>query len=198
VFPFQTLCLKDPFATFAVGSMIESYGAKAVCLTKHPCALYISQKRRGQATHIEDLFAQRKLRGRYAGDISDSTWESAMRHNPAGVALLWKIMARAITSQAEDITGLVIVRHEDLCVDPKETIKAICAHFGIVFDRRIEKYIGETSTGNRIYAKPGILHSFKRNSLALKDAWRGEIDPQEEAMIREVVGEDIHLLYEQW
>jgi hypothetical protein len=197
-FPAQTLCLKDPFATFTVGRMIQSHNAKAVCLTKHPCALYISQKRRGQASHIEDLFAQRKLRDRYAGDISDSTWESAMSHNPAGVALLWKIMARAITSQAEGNTGLSIVRHEDLCVDPAKTIQGICAHFGIRYDRRIEKYIGDTSRGNRIYAKPGRLHSFKRDSLALKDAWRGEIDTQEEMMIREIVGQDIHLLYEKW
>jgi hypothetical protein len=197
-FPSQTLCFKDPFATFAVGHMIEAYNAKTVCLAKHPCALYISQKRRGQASHIEDLFAQRQLLDRYAGDISDSTWESAMRHKPAGVGLLWKIMARAITSQDEALTGLVIIRHEDLCVDPVKTIKAICAHFDIDFGRRIEKYVGETSTGNRVYAKPGRLHSFKRDSLALKDAWRGEIDPQEEVEIREVVGDDIHLLYEQW
>lgn len=197
-FPPQILCLKDPFATFAAGHMIEKHNVKAVCLTKHPCALYISQKRRGQASHIEDLSAQHKLRDRYAGDISDSTWESAMSHKPAGVGLLWKIMARAVTSQAENLAGLSMVRHEDLCVDPIKTIKGICVHFGIEFGRRIEKYIGETSAGDRIYAKPGSLHSFKRDSLALKDAWRSEIDPQEEAVIQEVVGEDIHLLYEQW
>jgi hypothetical protein len=197
-FSSETLCLKDPFATFAAGHMIEEHNTKAVCLTKHPCALYISQKRRGQASHIEDLFAQHKLRHRCAGDISHSTWESAMSHKPAGVALLWKIMARVITSQAENLAGLSIVRHEDLCVDPIKTIKGICAHCGIEYGRRIEEYIGETSAGDRIYAKPGTLHSFKRDSLALKDAWRSEIDPQEEGAIREVVGEDIHLLYEQW
>lgn len=197
-FPSRTLCLKDPFATFAVGHMIESYGAKAVCLTRHPCALYLSQKRRGQAAHIEDLFAQRKLRSRYAGDIPDGTWESAVRHGPAGVALLWKIMARAITSQAGVLFNLSIVRHEDLCVDPVKTIKGICDHFGIACGRRVEKFVIETSRGNRVYAKDGKLHSFKRDSLALKDAWRGEINPQEETMIREVVGEDIHLLYERW
>lgn len=197
-FPFQTMCLKDPFATFAVGHMIESYNAKAVCLTKHPCALYLSQKRRGQAGHIEDLFAQRKLRGQYAGDISAGTWKSALRNNPAGVALLWKIMVRAMTSQAKDLANLSIVRHEDLCVDPTKAIKGICAHLGITYGHRIEKYITETSRGNRIYAKAGKLHFFKRNSLALKDAWRGVISPQEEAVIQKVVGDDIHLLYEQW
>ena len=196
--PSQILCLKDPFATFTVGHMIESYGAKAVCLTRHPCALYLSQKRRGHATHIEDLYYQPELRGQYAGDISDRTWESAIRHKPVGVGLLWKIMARTITSQAKDLTALSIVRHEDLCIDPIETIKGICTHFGIVYGRRIEKYIDKTSSGNRIYGRAGRLHSFKRNSLALKDAWRSEINPEEVSMIREVVGEDIHLLYDQW
>ena len=74
----------------------------------------------------------------------------------------------------------------------------ICAHLGITYGHRIEKYITETSRGNRIYAKAGKLHFFKRNSLALKDAWRGVISPQEEAVIQEVVGDDIHLLYDQW
>ena len=197
-FPFQTVCLKDPFATFAVGYMIESCNAKAVCMTKHPCALYLSHKRRGQAGHIEDLFAQSKLRDRYAGDISAGTWKSAMHNHPAEVALLWKIMARAITSQAKELANLSIVRHEDLCVDPFKAIKGIFAHLGIAYGPRIDKYITETSQGNQVYAKAGRLHFFKRNSLALKDAWRDVVSPQEMAVIQEVVGADIHLLYEQW
>lgn len=194
----RILCLKDPFATFAIGHMIESHGAKAVCLTRHPCALYHSQKRLGQASHIDDLFAQHRLRRQYAGDIPDSTWESAMRHSPAGVALLWKIMARAITAQAEGLAHLAIVRHEDLCVEPIKTIKGICDHFGIAWGRRVEKFVSETTEGNRVYGKDGKRHFFKRNSLALKDAWRGRINPLEETVIREVIGEDIHLLYEGW
>jgi len=192
----QTVCFKDPFATFALGHLIQSCSAKAVCLTKHPCALYLSQKRRGQTGHIEDLFAQRKRLGRYTGDISAGTWESAMSHHLAGVALLWKIMARAITSQAKDFAELSIVRHEDLCVDPVKAIKRICVHLGIPYGPRMERYIEDTSRGDRIYAKDGKLHSYKRNSLALKDAWHSEISPQEEAMIQDIVGDDIRLLYE--
>jgi hypothetical protein len=197
-FPLPTICLKDPFATFAIGHMIKSYNAKVVCLTKHPCALYLSQKRRGQAAHIEDLFAQRTLRNRYAGDISAETWESAMNHIPAGVALLWKIMARAVSCQARELKNLLIVRHEDLCFDPPRVIEAVCAHLSIPYGRRIEKYISDTSRGHQVYGKAGKLHYFKRDSLVLKDAWRGQISPQEEGAIRQVVGDDIHLLYEQW
>jgi hypothetical protein len=193
-----TVCFKDPFATFAIGYMIACCDARAVCLTKHPAALYFSHKRRGRREHIEDLFSQRKLLGRYAEDISPGTWETAMRHSPAGTALLWKIMARAITSQAEGFAALSVVRHEDLCVDPVKTIKGICTHLGIPFGRRAEKYILGTSRGDRIHAKAGKLHHFKRNSLALRDAWRGAISPEEEAVIQEVVGDDIHLLYENW
>jgi hypothetical protein len=196
--PLQTVCFKDPFATFAVDHMIQAGRAKAVCLTKHPGALYISQKRRGQPSHIEDLFAQGRLRELHAPDISDRTWEKAMRQSPVGVALLWKIMARVITSQAKDLAQLIIVRHEDLCNDPIKVIQGICAHLGIVSGPRIEKYIRKTSQGNRIYARRGRLHSFRRNSLALKDAWRSVISPQEEAMIQETVGEDLLLLYEKW
>lgn len=193
-----TICLKDPFATFAAGYLIEAYKSRVVCLTKHPCALYLSQKRRGQASHIEDLFAQPSLRERYGADISSDTWKLAMHHIPAGVALLWKIMARVITSQAREFVNLLIVRHEDLCVDPKKAIKRICAHFGLAYNRRIEKYVSATSQGSRIYARVGRLHSFKRDGLALKDAWRDHIIPPEERAIRDVVGDDIHLLYENW
>jgi hypothetical protein len=193
-----TVCLKDPFATFAVGHLIEAYSAKVVCLTKHPGALYFSQKRRGQAAHIEALYAQPQLRNRYAPDIPAGLWRSAMDQSPAGVALLWKIMARVITSQARDFVNLSIVRHEDLCVEPEKTIKAICAHFGIAYGRRIENYIRATSRGNQVYARAGKLHFFKRDSLALKDAWRGRISRPEERAIQDVVGDDIRLLYERW
>lgn len=196
--PFQTVCLKDPFATFSVDHIIKSYGAQVVCMIKHPCALYLSQKRRGKAEHIKDLFAQHKLRDRYAGDISADTWKLAIRNHSAGVALLWKIMARAITSQAKDLKNLLIVRHEDLCLNPAKVMKSIYTHFGIAYGRRIEKYLYKTSQANQVYAKAGKLHSFRRNSLALREAWRGVISPQEEAMIREVIGNDIYLVYEHW
>jgi hypothetical protein len=197
-FPLGILCLKDPFATFAVGHMIEAHHIKAVCLTKHPCALYSSHKRRGRIELIEDLIAQRGLHNKYATDISDSLWQSAMHQHAAGVALLWKVMARAVTAWTEESDNLSIVRHEDLCTDPKKTIKGICRHFGIGYGPPIEKYLTRTSQGNRVRAKPGTLHSFERNSLALKDAWRGEIDPDEERMIRELVGDDFYSIYEQW
>ena len=196
--PIHTVCFKDPFATFALGHMIESAHAKAVCLIRHPGGLSISQKRRGQPSHIEDLFAQRELRQRYANDISEETWEEALHHRPAGVALLWKIMARAITSQAKELSSLTIVRHEDLCVEPIKTLKSICAHLDIAYGPKTEKFIRKTSQGRRIQARPGRLHSFKRNSLALRDAWRSEISPPEEAVIKRIVGDDIHLIYERW
>lgn len=167
-------------------------------MIKHPCALYISQKRRGKAESIEDLFDQHGLRGRYAGDISAATWKLAIQNNPAGVALLWKIMARAITSQSEELRDLLIVRHEDLCLDPAEVIKGICAHFNIAYNHRIEKYLHNTSRDDKVYAKVGKLHSFKRNSLALKDAWHSVIAPQDEEMIQEVIGDDFYLIFEQW
>jgi hypothetical protein len=197
-FPFDTVCIKDPFATFAADHLIKSYEAKVICMIRHPCALYLSQKMRGQAAHIEDLFAQPELVDSYAKDIPSRTWKSAMRLAPAGVALLWKIMARTLSSQAKELENLSIVRHEDLCVDPVKAIEGICAHLGISYGPRIDKYINETSRGNRVFAKGGKLHSFKRNSLALMDAWRGEITPQEEEMIQEVVGDDVHLFYERW
>lgn len=196
--PFQTLCLRDPFMTFAVGHLIRSYRAKAVCMIKHPCALYVSQQRRGKTEGIEDMFAQHNIRDRYAGDISSDTWKLALQNYPAGVALLWKIMARVISSQSEELRDLLVVRHEDLCLDPAEVMKGICAHFNIAYNHRIEKYLINTSQGDKVYAKAGKLHSFRRNSLALKDAWRSIIAPQEEEMIQEVVADDIHLMYEKW
>jgi hypothetical protein len=197
-FSLHTVCFKDPFATFAADHLIKSHRAKVICMTRHPCALYLSQKRRGQASHIEDLLAQPDLVERYASDIPSQTWKSAMRRDPAGVALLWKIMARTLTSQAKDLENLSIVRHEDLCVDPAEVIERICAHFGMAFGSRLKQYVNETTRADRVYAKQGKLHSFRRNSLALKDAWRSEISSQEEEMIQEVVGNDVHLIYERW
>lgn len=195
---FQTVCLKDPFATFAIGHIIKSYRARAVCMIKHPCALYLSHKRRGRPGHFEDLFSQPNLQDRYARDISTETWKLAKSNNSAGIALFWKLMARAITSQAKEFRDLSIVCHEDLCLSPKETIEGICAHFNIAYADRIEKYLHKTSQSNQVYAKIGKLHSFRRNSLALKDAWREGISPQEEEMIQEVVGDDIYLIYEHW
>jgi hypothetical protein len=197
-YSFQTVCLKDPFSTFAVDHLARVHNARVICMIRHPCALYLSYIKQNIRVNMDDLRKENEFCSRYAEDIPSGVWRSAEQNKAAEVALLWKIMARTITSQDKRLKNLLLIRHEDLCVDPIKMVNNAYHFLGLSFSQKAERFIHKTCKNHRIRPKKDKFHSFKRNSLGLKDAWRDAIDPEDEKSIQNIVGNDIFLVYENW
>ena len=91
----DTVCWKDPFATFSVGYIVRSYGARALCMVRHPGAVYHSTIKRGWHFDIKILLSQEGLIRDYGTDIPAKYWDLARTKQTASIAILWKLMRTA-------------------------------------------------------------------------------------------------------
>lgn len=191
------VCLKDPFMSLATPYLVREKGIRVICLIRHPAAIHYSTAKQNWRLDIENLIRQPELMEKYGNDISAVHWTLAKENAAASIAILWKLMVR-INTQLHSETGLKLVTHEALCLEPVETASQICSHFGIPFTPKLERYVLEHSGGARVEAIGNRTHDFVRNSQAIPDAWRGRLNAYDEAVMREIVGEEVISYYGQW
>lgn len=196
--PTSKVCLKDPFMTLAMPYLVQVLGLKVVCLVRHPAAIHYSTEKQGWRFDIDNLRRQHELIERYGRDIPEAHWNLALEHASASIAMLWKMMMRINSTQFPGDERLRMVTHETLCVKPVETARQICSHFDVPFTPALEQFVIEHSGGDRVEAKDGKTHDFRRNSQAIPDAWRGRLNANDEAIMREIVGEEVARCYGQW
>ncbi|MEL7509810.1 MAG: sulfotransferase [Cyanobacteria bacterium J06554_1] len=192
------ICWKDPFTTFALEHLLSTYKAQAVCMIRHPGALWHSNRKLKWPFDIKVLLDQKQLIERYGTDIPDRHWQLATPDSPASIAILWKLMARLISQQEKSQKSLITVRHEDLCVQPTATAADICHHFGMNFQNRMHRYIANTSSEDKKESAQREAFSFERNSKQIINLWRDHVDKTEEHMIRDIIGDDLGRFYERW
>lgn len=194
----ERVCLKDPFATLALPYIVSAFGALAVCIVRHPAAIHYSTQKQGWRFNASNLRNQPLLIERYGKDIPDKHWTTADESAAAGIALLWKMMVRVNTAFAEKDDRLLMIRHEDLCLDPENTARKIFLHLGLKSTPAVFAYVASMASGERAEAKANELFSFKRDSKALVDCWRGKLAQSDEKILREIVGDDILRQYAHW
>ncbi len=131
-------------------------------------------------------------------DISEDLWVTAESDSEVSLALLWKLMARVIYEQNLCQNKLLVVRHEDLIDEPVGISEKICKHLKVEFTGRMEKYIHRTTHGTRVENPKGAVHSFYRDSIALKNLWRTKLKKKEYNLIKNVIGDDIQKFGYDW
>lgn len=192
------ICWKDPFVTFALGHLLSTYDAQAVCMVRHPGALWYSNRKLDWPFDIQRLTRQNQLIEKYGADIPAKYWKSATSNSPASIAILWKIMARLISSQAKSNPSLIAIRHEDLCTQTLNITEKICNHLNIPLEDKMTQFIKETTSGKETEASKGVVHSFNRDSKKIINSWRNKLPEEEEIFIQEIIGEDFERFYSNW
>ncbi len=193
--PPANIIWKDPFCTFMVDYLTNIYNMKAVCMVRHPSAHYYSVKKQNWRFNINFLTRQSKLLADYGEGIDPALWKKAENDNLTSIALLWKIMARQLHACNKDNENILLVCHEDLCMDTVVIFRRICSHFEIDFTPKMAKYIQKTTKGSSVDAVDGNVHDFVRNSKALTDSWKSNLKHVEQEAILKVVGKDVKLFY---
>ena len=132
------VCLKDPFASLATPYLINRIGARVVCMVRHPAAIHFSTEKQGWWFDVENLFNQAELIARYGGDIPESHWALARKYHAASIALLWKFMLRVNEPLREEDGRSLMLRHEDLCLEPTQAAHKIFEHLDVPYTSRVE------------------------------------------------------------
>jgi len=186
---------KDPFCTFLADYLTQVCNMKMICMIRHPCAHYYSVRKQNWKFDINDLTRQDHLISNYGQGILESWWERAQSDNLVSIALLWKIMIRMMLSISNGNDNILLVRHEDLCINPEDECTRICEHLNIPFNHHMKRYVNKTTSGTAIDAPKGRVHGFKRDSKALVNLWKKELTRGEIDMILQIMEQDIKSTY---
>lgn len=192
----QHVVWKDPFCTFLLDYLLLGLDIKAVCILRHPCALYYSIAKQRWKFDIEHLYQQSELVSLYASDITDDDWQRARTENVYSIAILWKIMSRIVSSVSTRSENLLVIRHEDLCIDPYINFEEIYQHLGLTFDDNVKDYITQTSTASEVESIQGETLKMARNSKKVAGVWIGKVSAEDEGKLRKTIGAEWSLFYE--
>jgi hypothetical protein len=190
----QRPLLKDPFAIFSIPWFAERLNCKVVITIRHPAAFASSLKRLNWPFDFQDLLAQPALMRDHLEE-----YRAAMASMPADdiigqAALLWKMIYRFVARTRELHPGFILVRHEDLSLDPVIGFGRIYEALNLDFTEKVQKTILNSSSSENP-AELKKTHSVKLDSRASVDNWKKRLSAQEIARIRDLTGETASHFY---
>jgi hypothetical protein len=187
--------LKDPFAVFSTPWFAKRLNCRVVIAVRHPAAFASSLKRLHWPFDFQDLLDQPLLMRDHLEPYREEM-QSTRRDDVIGqAALLWKLIYRVVHTTRELHPDFLIVRHEDLSLDPIPGYRALYESLGLEFSPRVEKTILNSSNSeNPVELSRKKVHAIKLDSRANVDSWKKRLTAEEIQRIRKVT-EDVSTLY---
>ena len=191
----QRALLKDPFAVFSTPWFAKKLNCKVVITVRHPAAFASSLKRLNWPFEFQDLLNQPLLMRDHLGPYREEM-ESIQPDDVIGQsALLWKLIYSSVYTTRERNPGFIVVRHEDLSLDPLPGYRDLYTALGLEFNARVEKLILNSSSSEN----PGELsrkkvHGVKLDSRANMHNWKKRLTVEEIDRIRQMT-EKVSSLY---
>lgn len=177
--------LKDPFAVFSAPWFADRLGCRVVVTVRHPAGFASSLKRLGWFFDFGDLLAQPLLmRDHLEGE------RAAMQAMDPGdiigqAALLWKCIYRMVHAAHQAHPEFLVVKHEDLSLDPVTGFRELYGALGLHFTPGAEKKVrSSSSSGNPKELAKKKHHSVKMDSRASMESWKRRLTPEEIGRIR--------------
>jgi hypothetical protein len=203
--------LNDPYATLAARWLAEQLGAQVVAVVRHPAAMLASFRKLGyERIDLRGMLDQPLLMRDWLEPLRAETETAGGEDLVGQAALLWRILYRVTAAYRSTVPGFVVVRHEDLSVDPLAAYEKLHVELGLPFTAEVRAAVEEGSGltlargaagGEKTHvwrlSRRGFLSRTayrpmdSRGSLG---AWRSAVTPDEIARIRWLT-EDVARLY---
>ncbi len=189
-FRHQRPLLKDPFAIFSAPWFATRLGSQVVISVRHPAAFASSLKRLGWPFDFKDLLVQpllmRDWLEPYRSKIEAMPTDDVIGQS----SLLWQIIYKTVTELKQSFPELLIVRHEDLSLDPLNGFQSLYGSLGLRFSQRVEKAIlKSTSSSNPQEVSKKAAHAIKLDSRANIHNWKQRLQPTEIDRVRKLTAE---------
>ena len=197
----QRALLKDPFAVFSAPWFAKRLNCRVVITVRHPAAFASSLQRLGWSFDFHHLLDQPLLMRDYLQPYREEMQAIQAEDVIGQGALLWKMIYEAVRKFQQSDADWLVVRHEDLSVDPVNRYRELYASLGLEFTNRVEQVIRNSSSSEN----PGELslnkkHSVKLDSLANIKNWKKRLDADVIQRIRDITGDTADFYYpaESW
>lgn len=179
----KRLVVKDPFVLLLSRYLGAAHGAKFGFIVRHPAAFVQSVDRMSWRAPLDDLLGQPEFVDTYNPELP--ALASKYASDPVGAAaVMWSALNKFLHVAASDSRFTsALVRHEDLCRQPKEEVRRLGRELGWPVGDDVLRYVEDTTSGDTVSVTDGRIHEFKRNSRALATAWKNVLDS---AMVRKI------------
>jgi hypothetical protein len=182
----QRPLLKDPFAIFSIPWFMDRLGCQVVVTVRHPAAFASSLKRLDWPFDFRDLLAQPLLMDHLL-EAQRGEMQSLVDHPDliGQASLLWRLVYQAVEQYRQQRPGVLVVRHEDLSLDPVSGYRQLYQQLGLCFDGRVEQAIlSSSSSENPQELSQKKVHSVRLDSRANLHNWKRRLEPAEIERVR--------------
>ena len=197
----QRPLIKDPFAVFSASWFAERLGCRVVITVRHPAGFASSLRRLDWGFDFRNLLDQPPLMQRWLG-VDRAEMELTQTDDVIGqAALLWRMVYRVVARVMKLYPSFVIVRHEDLSLDPISCYRDLYSVLGLDFTPKVEETImNSSSSENPVELSKKKVHAIKLDSRANLDNWKRRLNDAEIMRIRKITGKTARLFYsdEEW
>lgn len=180
----KRLLLKDPFACLASEYLHRHFGVSVIVLMRHPAAFVTSMLRLGHPSHLTDLLDQPALVEHHLQDVrrNVSTNDLTMVEQ---LATVWLCLYGVLQTFSARNPGMILLRHEDLSVDPEDVISSLYCQLDLPFTSKIRQTVREhTRSDNPVDPTANQPHVLKRNSQENAVRWKGILSGKDVDTIR--------------
>ncbi len=197
----QRPLIKDPFAIFSAPWFASRLGCRVVITVRHPAGFASSLKRLNWKFDFRDLLEQPLLMERWL-DVDRAEMETAQTNDVLGqAALLWRMVYRVVARMMKMYPSFIIVRHEDLSLDPVSCYRDLYTALELDFPPSVEQTISNASSSdNPTEVSKGNVYAVKLDSRANLDNWKKRLTSDEITRVRKITGKTAKLFYsdEEW
>jgi hypothetical protein len=186
----QRALIKDPFAIFSIPWFIDRLDSQVVVTIRHPAAFASSLLRLNWPFQIEDLLAQPLLIRDWLGPFRKQLED--LSQTPEDIlaqgSLLWSVIYQVVgeLQQRYPAGRLLVVRHEDLSLDPVNAFRDLYGHLGLNFSPGVERAILESSSSeNPQELSANRIHGTRLDSKANMHNWKKRLSAEQIAQVRE-------------
>ena len=191
----QRPLFKDPFAVFSTPWFAKRLNCKVVITVRHPAAFASSLKRLNWPFDFQDLLAQPLLMRDHLEPYREEMGSIKADDVIGQASLLWKLIYRSVHAARQSNPDFLIVRHEDLSVDPIPGYRALYTALGLEFTSRVEKTIlSASSSENPTELSRKKIYAIKLDSRANVDNWKKRLTAEETERVRRMT-EEVSTLY---
>jgi len=192
----QRALLKDPFAVFSTPWFAKKLNCKVVITVRHPAAFASSLKRLNWTFEFQDLLDQPLLMRDHLGPYREEMQTIQPDDVIGQSALLWKLIYSSVHATHERNPDFIVVRHEDLSLDPIAGYRGLYTALGLEFTPRVEKVIlNSSSSENPRELSRKKVHGVKLDSRANVQNWKKRLTVEEIDRIRQMTGGVSSLYY---
>jgi len=184
----RRLLIKDPLASLASEWLHQAFGMDVLILLRHPAGFAASTRRLGWDFAFSNLTSQAPLMKEFLEDIltpfdtpSMQPWQRA--------ALLWRCIYSVLDVYASRNPEMRLIRLEDISACPEEQFSELYESMGLQFTEKSRRTIrSSTGSDNPVDVPKGTVHSLRRNSSGIANAWKNSFDANTLAEIRTLAG----------